>query len=99
MEKKGYLISNEDNVAVAIRPIDPKEKIIVRIGDKDEEIILNKAIDFGHKFAIKDISVSDNIIKYGEVIGKASKSIKKGDHVHIHNVESLRGRGDLERKK
>lgn len=36
------------------------------------------------------------VIKYGEIIGKASVEIRKGQHVHVHNLESLRGRGDLE---
>lgn len=35
-------------------------------------------------------------MKYGESIGAASSDIKKGDYVHIHNLEALRGRGDLE---
>ncbi|MCK4789806.1 MAG: hypothetical protein KAV87_39060, partial [Desulfobacteraceae bacterium] len=29
------------------------------------------------------------------VIGKASQDIQVGHHVHVHNVESFRGRGDL----
>ncbi|MFQ5657413.1 MAG: SAF domain-containing protein [Candidatus Methylomirabilales bacterium] len=35
------------------------------------------------------------IIKYGQVIGRATVEIAPGDHVHVHNMESLRGRGDL----
>ena len=35
-------------------------------------------------------------MKYGESIGAASCDIKKGDYVHVHNLEALRGRGDLE---
>ncbi len=34
-------------------------------------------------------------MKYGECIGAASCDIKKGDYVHVHNLEALRGRGDL----
>ena len=36
----------------------------------------------------------DEIVKYGQVIGHASKAIAVGEHVHVHNVESARGRGD-----
>ena len=42
------------------------------------------------------MSVGDNVLKYGEVIGKASRAISPGDWVHIHNVESARARGDIE---
>jgi len=31
----------------------------------------------------------------GEAIGRATQAIAPGDHVHLHNLESLRGRGDL----
>ena len=30
----------------------------------------------------------ETIIKYGHDIGKVVKSIKKGDHVHVHNVKT-----------
>ena len=36
------------------------------------------------------------LMKYGECIGAASCDIRKGDYVHVHNLEALRGRGDLE---
>jgi altronate dehydratase small subunit len=36
----------------------------------------------------------DSIIKYGEVIGVATREIAPGQHVHVHNLESRRGRGD-----
>ena len=42
--------------------------------------------DDGHKYALKDIAVGENIIKYGMPIGKATQTIKKGEHVHTHNV-------------
>jgi altronate dehydratase small subunit len=40
----------------------------------------------------------DDVIKYGEVVGRTTATINIGDHVHVHNVESLRGRGDLVKK-
>jgi altronate dehydratase small subunit len=41
------------------------------------------------------IEKGEAIVKYGEVIGRATQQIILGKHVHIHNVESLRGRGDV----
>ena len=32
--------------------------------------------------------------KYGEIIGLATKDIQQGEYVHVHNIESCRGRGD-----
>jgi len=42
----------------------------------------------GHKFALCDIKKGENIIKYGSPIGHATEGIKKGDHVHTHNVKT-----------
>ena len=48
----------------------------------------------GHKIALRDFQRGDRVIKYGSVIGAASEAIPKGAHVHVHNLEGLRGRGD-----
>ena len=45
-------------------------------------------IPLGHKIALQDLKEGDTIIKYGHDIGKVVKSIKKGDHVHVHNVKT-----------
>ena len=42
----------------------------------------------GHKYALTDIKVGENVIKYGSPIGHATENIKKGDHVHTHNVKT-----------
>lgn len=42
----------------------------------------------GHKYALIDIKKGENIIKYGSPIGHATEDIKKGDHVHTHNVKT-----------
>ena len=42
----------------------------------------------GHKYARCDIKNGENIIKYGQPIGHATKDIKKGDHVHSHNMKT-----------
>ena len=40
----------------------------------------------GHKYAVRDINIGENVIKYGNPIGHATRNIKKGEHVHSHNV-------------
>ena len=45
-------------------------------------------IPLGHKIAMVDLKEGDTIIKYGHDIGKVVKSIKKGEHVHVHNVKT-----------
>ena len=45
-------------------------------------------VENGHKYAIYDIKQGENIIKYGMPIGHATEDIKKGEHVHTHNVKT-----------
>lgn len=92
---RAIVISEKDNVATALEDIPAGAKVRVRIGGEEQEIEVQSAIQFGHKFALKPIPQGGEIIKYGEVMGKATAQIQTGEHVHVHNVESQRGRGDL----
>lgn len=42
----------------------------------------------GHKYALCDIKKGKDIIKYGSPIGHAAQNIKKGEHVHTHNLKT-----------
>jgi altronate dehydratase small subunit len=96
MQIDAIMIKEQDNVATALRDIEPKEEITVGMGEEAKPFIVQEFISYGHKFSVKDIALGENILKYGEVIGRATKEIRAGAHAHIHNIESLRGRGDLE---
>ena len=50
-------------------------------------------VPYGHKIAVRDSKKGEPINKYGEEIGIARKD-KKGEYVHVHNLDSMRGRGD-----
>lgn len=41
----------------------------------------------GHKVALTAIGINEPVLKYGQVIGFATRSIAAGEHVHTHNVE------------
>jgi (2R)-sulfolactate sulfo-lyase subunit alpha len=47
-------------------------------------------VPIGHKVALLDIKKGDTVIKYGQDIGKAVADIKKGEHVHTHNLKTKR---------
>jgi len=92
---KALIINSIDNVATAIADIEPGEVISLKIEEKTRQVNIRERIPFGHKFALKKIRKGESIVKYGEKIGRATQDIESGFHVHIHNVESLRGRGDI----
>ena len=60
-----------------------------------ETIDLVDDLPSNHKIARRDVAAGEPILKYGLSIGKASRAIRRGEHVHTHNIESNRGRGDL----
>lgn len=45
-------------------------------------------VENGHKYARRDIKCGENIIKYGFPIGHATCDIKRGEHVHTHNMKT-----------
>ncbi|GCL71516.1 UxaA family hydrolase [Paenibacillus naphthalenovorans] len=83
-----------DNVAVALTNIPGGTVVTVNCGGNTIAVELKENIEFGHKFAVAPISSGQDILKYGEVIGVAVKDIAVGEHVHVHNLEGKRGRGD-----
>jgi altronate dehydratase small subunit len=80
------MVSKSDNVAVCLHDIEPGTEASVRLGKENFAITAVDTIPRGHKLALGEIAKGDNIVKYGEVIGKASANIGKGNHVHVHNV-------------
>src|SRR4030095_5944653 len=85
------VISDRDNVATALEALEPGR--LVDLGGR--QILIGERIPSGHKLALVDIAAGEPIVKYGSPIGKASVDIRQGTHVHTHNLESTRGRGDL----
>ena len=89
---KALLMDEKDNVAVVLQQLEISDKVAVVLGSDKSDCVEAKAqIPFGHKIAIKKIKTGDQVKKYGEVIGQATKTIVRGEHVHIHNVASIRG--------
>lgn len=77
-------IHPDDNVAVALSDIRRSESVTadgVTVMSADD-------IQRGHKIALRDIPEGGKIIKYGYPIGHASRSIKAGEWVHVHNVKT-----------
>lgn len=95
MTRQGVVTNVRDNVATATTDIPKGTKVSMFVEENEMQVIVNQDIPFGHKFAIKKIPKGENVIKYAESIGVATKDISVGDHVHVHNVDSERGRGDL----
>ena len=91
-KSKAIIINEKDNVATAIMPLVAASTVPLAFPGRAERVKLLSPIPMGHKFALRDIEAGADVIKYGEAIGKTTAKIARGEHVHVHNVVSHRGR-------
>ncbi|MCI8268480.1 MAG: altronate dehydratase [Lachnospiraceae bacterium] len=80
-------IHEDDNVAVALRPIAGGEHLTIGT----YQLTIREEIPQGHKFALKDIEQGAPVIKYGFCIGNAREKIEAGGWVHVHNIKTALG--------
>ncbi len=80
-------IHEDDNVAVALRPIAPGENLTVG----QYQVTVGEEIPQGHKFALKPIAKGEEVIKYGFRIGYAKEDVAAGGWVHVHNLKTALG--------
>lgn len=94
MKKQAIVINPIDNVATVVDDFPASTIIHFFVGQSEQSVQLLQDIPVGHKFAIQTINTGTAILKYAENIGVATSLIQPGQHVHVHNMESQRGRGD-----
>ncbi|WP_245308190.1 UxaA family hydrolase [Halalkalibacter urbisdiaboli] len=88
------VMSEKDNVVTLLRDVKENEHISFELNGREQKLIVKQDVDFGHKIALRTIEKAETIFKYGESIGVATTTIQAGEHVHIHNLGGVRGRGD-----
>lgn len=86
-----FVIDSADNVATNVADPIPQGTTVDVNG---QQVVARQDIPYGHKIALREIPKGQTVRKYGLSIGDATTDIQAGDHVHTHNVESNRGRGD-----
>jgi altronate hydrolase/galactarate dehydratase len=77
--------------------LSPQDNVVVALADLPSgapmsgyECTLNAAVPRGHKIAIAPIAAGENVVRYGQIIGQATRDIAAGEHVHTSNL----GMGD-----
>ena len=68
-----------DGIMKAFLQINPADTVAVALQDLP-------GIPAGHKFALRDIAAGEDVIKYGNPIGHATRDIRKGELVDHHNI-------------
>ncbi len=94
-----WLIDARDAVGTVVGGDLPAGVTAEVVGAGEGVVTARTAIPHGHKIALTAIARGAAVLKYGQVVGRATAAIAPGEHVHVHNMESLRGRGDLARRR
>jgi (2R)-sulfolactate sulfo-lyase subunit alpha len=83
---------DKDTVGVAVVDIKAGQPVAGRSlhGSAKPKVKALMDIPLGHKIALQDFKPGDTVVKYGEDIGKVVAAIKKGEHVHVHNLKTKR---------
>jgi hypothetical protein len=94
MSVRAVMMNSKDNVATLLSDAEVGAVVVVTSADGNvvKKVKAARSISFGHKIAIAKIGRNELVLKYGEVIGEATEPIEEGEHVHVHNVKSLRVR-------
>lgn len=92
---KAWVVNAADNVGTIVGDDAASNTEISIVGSVAAKIKVMQAVPYGHKIALQDLPARSPVLKYGVVIGSLLRSVNKGEHIHTHNMESLRGRGDL----
>ena len=82
----------DDNVAIAVRPIGAGEVIVV---NGEELVTAAEDVDAGHKIALCSIASGGTVYRYGEPIIQATEAILPGAWVHVHNTQPIPGQVEL----
>jgi altronate dehydratase small subunit len=81
-----------DDVAVLVASVAAGDSVAVRGAREGLRLVAAATLASGHKLALHDLESGHDVRKYGEVIGRLTAPVAAGDHVHVHNLKSLRGR-------
>jgi altronate hydrolase len=76
-------LASGDDVAIAMRGVEAGAEVEVTGGDR---LRTTGTVPPGHKVALRDIAAGELVHKYGHVIGVATQPVRRGDHMHVHNL-------------
>ncbi|MBQ9904710.1 MAG: UxaA family hydrolase [Synergistaceae bacterium] len=89
MKINALMIDETDNVVTCVEEVSAGSDVVYRKGN---DILTVKAIDdipYCHKAALKDFAEGEDVIKYGESLGKTNVAVKKGGWLWDGNMHSV----------
>jgi len=83
---------NDSVGVVVVEDVQAGAELTGWIMDGDDTLVIRTldAIPLGHKLALRDLASGETVVKYGHDIGKATATVPKGAHLHVHNTKTKR---------
>lgn len=77
-------------LTIRLHPLDDvvitRRQLVSGMFLSEEKLQVVGLIPPGHKVAVRDIEAGAPVRRYGQIIGFASQPIRRGQHVHVHNL-------------
>ena len=77
-----------DNVATMLAAAEAGESVEIIGAGEGGRVELIDAIAAEHKVALRDLGEADEVVKYGLRVGRTTRAVRRGEWVHLHNLES-----------
>lgn len=94
MKYQIFIHEENDDVGVAVTDLEEgelvKAKVIESNENTEKEVNVKEDIPLTHKIALVDMSEGQKVVEYDEIIGETTQHIEAGEHVHTHNVKSIK---------
>lgn len=90
MKRKAVLIEEKDSVLTVLEAVAAGQWV----STGREELLAVEEIPQYHKIARREIKKGQQIYKYGQPMGYATRDIAVGQWVHTHNAASEQPEGD-----
>lgn len=81
MNTRSLQLNEHDNVRIATEALPAGESV--------DGVELFTPVPAGHKFSVCAIAAGERVYRYGQAIGQASRAIRAGEHVHVHNMQMM----------
>lgn len=89
MEINALLLNAKDNVVTCVADVPRGTEVVYRKGEELCTLLAEENIPYCHKIALVDVAKGEDIIKYGESIGKMTADVRKGHLVNHFNLVSV----------
>ena len=89
MNVNALLMDSRDNVVTCVQDVEAGGQVIYRKDGQTCTLTAKQAIPACHKVALTPLAEGEDVIKYGELIGRAKASVEEGglvDHETIYSV-------------